>query len=150
GIRDRNVTGVQTCALPIFFLKLLSLGVKPGPIFRKIKENETTTLEDGTIIQRKEVLGPTKKGKIITIFGDTRYKERYTSFIEASDLLIHEATFDKEKEKLARQYYHTTAYHAAKLAKNAGVKQLILTHISSRYQNDGQNKLLAEARSQFE
>src|SRR5699024_3236911 len=123
---------------------------KPGPIFRTIKENEQTTLDDGTVILRKDVIGPSKKGKVITIFGDTRYKEKYTSFVEGSDLLIHEATFDKEKQKLAKQYFHTTASDAAKLAKNANVKQLILTHISSRYQSDTHNTLLNEAKSTFE
>src|SRR5699024_5199322 len=110
--------------------QLLARGIKPGPIFRTIKENEQTTLDDGTVILRKDVIGPSKKGKVITIFGDTRYKEKYASFVEGSDLLIHEATFDKEKQKLAKQYFHTTASDAAKLAKNANVKRLILTHIS--------------------
>lgn len=129
--------------------KLLALGIKPGPIFREIKENEKTVLEDGTVIERKDVLGPAKKGKIITIFGDTRYKSEYASFAKDSDLLIHEATFDKEKYQLARQYYHTTSYEAAKLAKEAKVKQLILTHISSRYQKKEQRQLLAEAKATF-
>jgi len=130
--------------------KLRALGIKPGPIFRQIKENETTTLENGKIIHRKDVVGPAKKGKVITIFGDTRYKKSYASFVEGSDVLIHEATFAKEEAQLAKRYYHTTAYDAAKLAKSANVKQLILTHISSRYQHEANSKLLAEAKSQFE
>ncbi|HLS24097.1 MAG TPA: ribonuclease Z [Pseudogracilibacillus sp.] len=129
--------------------KLIALGVKPGPIYKTIKENEQTTLEDGTVINRKDVLGPPKKGKVISIFGDTRYKQAYASFIQGSDLLVHEATFDRTKRDLARQYYHTTAYDAAKLAKEAKVKQLILTHISSRYQYDGVKQLLKEAQSIF-
>lgn len=130
--------------------ELIARGVKPGPIFRTIKENEETTLDDGTVIKRKDVLGPPKKGKVITIFGDTRYKAEYAAFIEGSDLLIHEATFDKDKQQLARQYYHTTAYQAAKLAKDAKVEQLILTHISSRYQSKAQQALLQEAKSVFQ
>lgn len=129
--------------------KLIALGVKPGPIYKTIKENEQTTLEDGTVINRKDVLGPPKKGKVISIFGDTRYKQAYASFIQGSDLLVHEATFDRTKRDLARQYYHTTGYDAAKLAKEAKVKQLILTHISSRYQYDGVKQLLKEAQSIF-
>lgn len=130
--------------------KLIERGVKPGPIFKTIKENEQTRLADGTVIERKDVLGPPKKGKTVTIFGDTRYHAAYASFIEGSDLLIHEATFDKDKKQLARQYYHTTTYDAARLAKDANVKQLILTHISSRYQNEGKQMLLHEAKSIFE
>src|SRR5699024_602462 len=130
--------------------KLIARGVKTGPIYKTIKENEQTTLEDGTVINRKDILGPPKKGKVISIFGDTRYKKAYATFAEGSDVLIHEATFAKEEAQLAKRYYHTTAYDAAKLAKSANVKQLILTHISSRYQHEANSKLLAEAKSQFE
>lgn len=129
--------------------KLLELGVKPGPIYRTIKENEKTVLEDGTIIYRDDVLGPAKKGKIITIFGDTRYNEQFASFIESSDVLVHEATFDHSKQDLAQQYFHSTAKNAAKLANKANVKKLILTHISSRYQGNIKESLLKEARAIF-
>lgn len=129
--------------------KLMELGIKPGPIYREIKENELTKLEDGRIIERKDFLGPSKKGKIVSIFGDTRYHASYASFIKESDVLVHEATFDRSKRKLAYQYFHTTAYDAARLAKEARVKQLILTHISSRYQQDGLQDLLKEAQSVF-
>lgn len=129
--------------------ELLSLGIKPGPIFRTIKENEQTILDDGTIINRSDVLGPPKKGKVITILGDTRYNSELSSFIKNSDVLVHEATFSHENKQLAKQYYHSTALEAATVAKHADVKQLILTHISSRYQSDAKNALLKEAQSVF-
>lgn len=129
--------------------KLLQMGVKPGPIYRTIKENEKTVLDDGTVILRDDVVGPPKEGKVITIFGDTRYNEDFATFIDGSDILVHEATFDHSKQDLARQYYHTTAHYAAKLAKKANVKKLILTHISSRYQGNIKETLLKEATAIF-
>jgi len=129
--------------------KLLKLGIRPGPIFRTIKENEQTVLEDGTVISRKDVTGPPKKGKKITIFGDTRYDKRFSNFVKHSDVLIHEATFSDEHKNLAKQYYHATSKEAAMLAKAGSVKKLILTHISSRYQQEVKQTLLKEAQSIF-
>src|SRR5690625_279483 len=88
--------------------KLIESGIKPGPIFRKIKENEMTILDNGQKIFRKDFVGPRKKGRAITILGDTRYKEDHISFIENSDVLVHEATFSDEQRELAYDYYHTT------------------------------------------
>jgi ribonuclease Z len=66
-----------------------------------------------------------------------------------ADVLVHEATFDSTMDALAQTYYHSTAKEAAQTAKRAGAKQLILTHISSRYQEDEAQRLLSEAKEQF-
>ena len=55
--------------------KLLEMGVKPGPIFKRLKDGEVVELEDGTILNGNEFIGPPQKGRIITILGDTRYCE---------------------------------------------------------------------------
>src|SRR5690625_5728149 len=62
--------------------KLISYGIKPGPIYRKIKENKSITLNDGTIIHRKDFIGENKRGKIITILGDTHNPEQNKTFVE--------------------------------------------------------------------
>lgn len=129
--------------------KLRALGIEPGPLYRQIKENEETVLPDGRIIYREDVVGAPKKGKKIVIFGDTRYDEKHASFALGADLIIHEATFSHELKDLAKQYYHATAYEAAQLAKKAQAKQLILNHISSRYQGTLLQELLQEAKRIF-
>lgn len=129
--------------------KLLELGIKPGPIYRKIKENETTVLDNGQTIAREDFIGPVKKGRIISILGDTRFQETNKTFIENSDVLIHEATFNHDQKQLAYQYFHSTTTEAATLAHMGQVKKLILTHISSRYQQTDYVSLLEEARSIF-
>lgn len=129
--------------------RLRDEGIQPGPIYREIKMNEQTTLDDGTVIYRKDFLGEDKKGRSIAIFGDTRYDASYAKFIENVDVLIHEATFAADNETLANKYHHSTTKQAALLASKASVGTLLLTHISSRYQKEDEVMLLEEARSIF-
>ncbi|WP_047985379.1 ribonuclease Z [Ornithinibacillus californiensis] len=129
--------------------KLKADHVSPGPIYANIKENEVTILEDGRQIRRQDYVGPDKAGRHIVILGDTRSTEQNVNFVQAADLLVHEATFNKESVELARNYYHSTTAQAATLAKSANVKQLVLNHISSRYQKEEIKMLLQEAQAIF-
>jgi len=129
--------------------KLKDIGITPGPIYKKIKEHETTELSDGRVIRRKEFIGPPKKGRVLSILGDTRSTSKNVSFIEDSDVLIHEATFEDEAQEQAHKYFHSTTTEAAQLAKDGHVKKLILTHISSRYQKEDLPRLLKEAQAIF-
>lgn len=129
--------------------KLKEAGVQPGPIFRKIKNGEKVTLDDGRIIDPNKFLGPEQKGRIVTILGDTRYCENAISLAENADLLVHEATFSAGEERLAYDYFHSTTHQAAEVAKKAGCKQLCLTHISSRYDRNAWLELVVEAKSIF-
>ncbi|EFQ8450961.1 ribonuclease Z [Listeria monocytogenes] len=130
--------------------KLIDDGVEPGPIFQKIKKGETVTLADGSVINGKDYIDEPQKGKIISIFGDTKATASELELALNADVLVHEATFEGDKEKLAGEYMHSTTLQAASLAKKANVKKLILTHISSRYDRDASKELLVEAQSVFE
>jgi ribonuclease Z len=130
--------------------KLVEAGVQPGPIFRKIKDGESITLEDGRVIVPEEFLGPDQKGRIVTILGDTRYCDNALSLAKDADLLIHEATFSKGEENLAYDYFHSTTHQAAEVAKRSGSKQLCLTHISSRYDRQAWQELVEEAQEIFQ
>ncbi|WP_019242161.1 MULTISPECIES: ribonuclease Z [Bacillus] len=125
--------------------ELLKLGLKPGPIFKKVKNGEIIPLDDGSIINGKEFVGEPKKGKIITILGDTRICENSKILANNCDYLIHEATFAAESGKMAYEYHHSTTAQAATIAKESGTKKLILTHISSRYLAEDIHHLLQEA-----
>ncbi|EAE6381650.1 ribonuclease Z [Listeria monocytogenes] len=130
--------------------KLIDDGVEPGPIFQKIKKGETVTLADGSVINGKDYIDEPQKGKIISIFGDTKATASELELALNADVLVHEATFEGDKEKLAGEYKHSTTLQAASLAKKANIKKLILTHISSRYDRDASKELLIEAQSVFE
>ncbi|WP_271003523.1 ribonuclease Z [Listeria seeligeri] len=125
-------------------------GVEPGPIFQRLKNGEVVTLPDGREIDGENYIGAPQKGKIISIFGDTRETASEFALAENADILIHEATFEGDKGKMAAEYMHSTTIQAAELAKKAGVKKLILTHISSRYDREASKALLIEAKSVFE
>ncbi|PFO03828.1 ribonuclease Z [Bacillus sp. AFS076308] len=129
--------------------KLKEAGVQPGPIFRKIKNGESVTLEDGRVIEPDKFLGPSQKGRIVTILGDTRYCENSRWLAQDADFLVHEATFAKGEEQLAFDYFHSTTRQAAEIAKQADCKRLCLTHISSRYDRQAWLELVGEAREVF-
>ena len=128
--------------------KLVEAGVQPGPIFRKIKEGESVTLEDGKVIIRRFSRTRSKRTRC-TILGDTRYCENAISLALGADLLIHEATFSKGEETLAFDYFHSTTHQAAEVARLSGSKQLCLTHISSRYDRQAWRELVTEAQEIF-
>lgn len=130
--------------------KLMARGIEPGPIYQQIKDNEITHLPNGETIDRKDVVGPIKIGRKIAIFGDTKQPLQFSAFIKNCDLLIHEATFQGDDQALADQYYHSSNVEVAQLAKNAHVKQLILTHISARYQADQLSDFLDQAQSIYQ
>jgi ribonuclease Z len=115
--------------------KAIALEVPKGPLWSKLKAGESVQLNDGRIINSSEVVGPTRPGKKITYSGDTRPTKSIILLSQNSDVLIHEATFDDTLLEKAKQTGHATAGEAAKIAKAAKVKKLILTHISTRYKD---------------
>jgi ribonuclease Z len=133
----------------LFADKLAEAGIKPGPIYKKIKNGENVTLEDGTLIEAKNFIGEAQKGRIVTILGDTRKCENAVKLASHADFLVHEATFSKGEKGLAHDYFHSTTHQAAQTALSACVKQLCLTHVSSRYDREAAKELLSEARELF-
>ncbi len=128
--------------------KLKELGIPEGPHLRKLKKGLPVKLENGRVIYPEQVLGEGVKGKVVVYTGDTAPNEDLINFASNADLLIHEATFGDVEEALARESKHSTARDAAKIAKKANVKMLLLTHISARYSDPSQ--LLLEAKEEFE
>ena len=65
-----------------------------------------------------------------------------------SDLLICESTYADAEKEIAKEYHHLTTKQAAEIAKKSNSKNLILTHISQRYENN-EKMLVKEAREIF-
>lgn len=108
------------------------LGIQPGPKYSKLHAGEPVE-HDGRTIQPDEVVGPPRPGRRVVYTGDTRPTDRTVEIAEDADLLIHDGTFADDYRDRARKTGHSTAREAASVAREAGVKQLALTHISTRY-----------------
>ncbi|WP_445612641.1 ribonuclease Z [Geobacillus sp. YF-1] len=134
---------------PLLVDRLRALGVRPGPIYQQIKQGKTVVLEDGTVLDGREFVGPPQKGRIVTVLGDTRFCEAAIELARDADVVVHEATFAAAEQQLAHDYFHSTTIDAAEVARRARAKRLILTHISSRYQGAAALQLVAEARRVF-
>src|SRR5437763_268398 len=112
------------------------MGIPEGPLWGKIHKGETVTLENGRVVEAKELVGPTRPGRKIVLTGDSRPCEATIAAATDADLLIHEATFAEEEAQRAVETGHSTAREAATVALAANVKKLALNHFSARYSRD--------------
>lgn len=125
-----------------------ALGVPPGPAYGKLQKGETVTLEDGRVVEPSQVLGPSRRGRKLVISGDTRPCAALTEAAKDADVLIHEATFSDEEQERALETRHSTGREAGKVAADAQVKRLVLTHFSSRHDVDPE-PLVVQAKESF-
>ena len=124
------------------------LGVPEGPLWGRLHKGETVTLDDGRTVGPADLVGSPRRGRTVVYSGDTRPHLALLHAARGADLLIHEATFGSDEAERAIETGHSTAAEAARVAVEAGVRQLVLTHISPRYTRDAP-ELLAEARAVF-
>ena len=129
--------------------KAIELGVPVGPAFGRLHNGEEVEI-DGRIIKPEQVLGPPRKGIKITYSGDTRPCEEMIMLAKDSTLLIHESTFIQQEAQNALDYGHSTAQDAAFIARESNSRELIITHISTRYGEEYAQIMLNEAREVFE
>ena len=129
--------------------ELRAIGVPFGPVFGRLKRGEVVTLEDGRVIDGKDYVSEDIKGRIVVICGDTRFTPKSITLAQNANVLVHEATYEADKEKTARQHFHSTSKQAAMIALEANVQQLYLTHISARYLGHQVSQLEQEARKVF-
>ena len=124
------------------------LGVPEGPLWGQLHRGRTVTLADGRVVEAADLVGPTRTGRRIAITGDTRPCDATVEAAAGADLLIHEATFSDDEGARAIETGHSTAREAAAVARRAGARRLVLTHISARYSRDA-GDLEREAREIF-
>ena len=104
------------------------LGVREGPDFGRLQRGETV----GGVTPA-QVMGETRAGRRIVISGDTAPCQAVEVFAHGAEVLVHEATLMEDERERARETGHSTAHQAAEIARDAGVKLLALTHLSTRY-----------------
>jgi ribonuclease Z len=126
--------------------RLASLGVPDGPVRGELAAGRPVTIEDGRTINPEDVLGPPSGGRNLVVIGDTETTDGLSKYVVDADVLVIEATFLDRDAAMARDYGHLTAAEAASFAAANNVKQLVLTHLSGRYQDE---EILAEAAGVF-
>jgi ribonuclease Z len=124
------------------------LGIPEGPLWGQLHKGKTVTLEDGRTFGPADLVGAPRSGRAVVYTGDTRPHLPVIEASQGADLLVHEATFGGDEAERALETGHSTAAEAARVALEAGVRRLVLTHISSRYNRDA-SELLAEAKAVF-
>lgn len=110
------------------------LGV-PMNMWSVLQKGESVNVE-GKTIEPCEVLGKERKGLKFVFTGDTTACESLVNAAKGANLLISEATFSEDDQaEIAAEYGHMTFSEAAKVAKQAEVKRLWLSHFSQRIQD---------------
>jgi ribonuclease Z len=132
---------------PFLVDKAEALGVAIGPERSQLVRGESVQLDDGRTITPDMVLGDAVEGIKVVFTGDVADTERLRPYVQGADVLVSEATFLQDDVEMARRYGHITAQEAGQLAKESGVRHLLLTHISRRYR---ERDIIAEARNTFE
>jgi ribonuclease Z len=131
---------------PFLPKKAEQLDIPPGPLRRQLVAGQSVQLPDGRTVEPDQVLGAARPGTRMVHVGDSGRTDNLLEVCHQADLLVIEATYLNEEVEMARDFAHLTARQAAELAREAQVKNLILTHVSRRYR---ERDVLSEARDIF-
>src|SRR3981081_3413328 len=112
--------------------RLSALGVPDGPVRKDLAEGKPVVLGDGRRIDSEDVLGPPEGRKKLVVVGDTEATDGLAEHVRDAALRVIEATFLERDAAMALDYGHLTAAKGAELAATAGVKRLVLPHLSGR------------------
>lgn len=126
----------------IRFFFYLCPGLKPGPLYGRLKAGEAVTLESGRLVLPAEVLEDATPGRKVCILGDCSsvLGEGPLRLCHRADILVHEATLANEHREKAVEHGHSTPEMAAAVAQACRVRRLVLHHFSQRYKPCGAQK----------
>lgn len=126
----------------------INLGIRPGPLFGRLQRGESVVIivnGEEKVITPDMVMGSSRPGRKIIYTGDTRpILPELSGICDRVDLLIHDATFDDSEMDRAREFMHSTAGEAGKVASSLNADRLALFHISTRYTSADQHLLDAK------
>jgi len=126
--------------------KMKALGILPGPSLRLLKDGKEINLKNKKI--KPKDLAYLEKGKKISIVLDTAFTPKIAKFAKEANLFICESSFGSDLKNSAKDKFHLTSEEAGEIAKKAGVKKLVLTHISQRYETN-KKLLLDDVKKNF-
>ncbi|MFC0253479.1 ribonuclease Z [Massilia consociata] len=135
--------------------KLRASGLPSGPAWRELQQGRDAVLPDGTVVLAESFLLPPRRARKVVIAGDNDTPELLGAEAATADVLVHEATYTEAiLQKVGPGPQHSSAAMVARVAQDAGVPNLVLTHFSPRYLDRGNGLTLddiaREARGQYE
>ena len=113
----------------------------------RIKNGSDYVTPEGEVIANTRLTRPSDPPRKYAYCSDTSFRPEIVKQLSGVDLLFHEATFAESELARAKETYHTTAAQAARIALEAGVRQLVIGHFSARYEDE--SILLKEASAVF-
>lgn len=129
--------------------KARELEIPESRLWKQLQEGKKINFKGKLIDPIKEgIVDPKRPGRKVTYSGDTMPCEALIELGKDSDILIHESTFSTKLADVAHDKKHSTSVDAARDAKEMNANKLILTHISTRYQEETK-ELLKDARNIF-
>lgn len=126
--------------------KLKKSGLSSGPVLKEIKDGKDIVFE-GKKYKAKDLTYKEEDKKISFVI-DTKDNEKIAPFVKNSDLFISECAFEKDLEDKAKEHKHMTTEQVGNIAKKAGVKKLVLVHVSQRYEKE-MDLILKEVKKIF-
>lgn len=133
--------------------RLRADGVPASHLWGEIQRSIDVTLPDGRTLKAGDYLLPPRRARRIVVAGDNDTPALLAQAAANADVLVHEATYSEEiMLKVGPRPQHSSALRVAQFAEQAGVRNLVLTHFSSRYQNNGPLTVASledEARTQY-
>jgi ribonuclease Z len=131
---------------PLVTARLDALAIPEGPERAALARGRPVVLADGRKILPEMVRGASVIGAGLAVIGDTEEIASLIEPVRGAEALVIEATFLERDAALARSRGHLTAAAAARLARDAEIRELLLTHISGRYRPE---EILTEAAHHF-
>ena len=113
----------------------------------RIKNGSDYVTPEGEVIANTRLTRPSDPPRKYAYCSDTIFRPEIVEQLSGVDLLFHEATFAESELARAKETYHTTAAQAARIALEAGGRQLVIGHFSARYEDE--SILLKEASAVF-
>ncbi len=126
--------------------KAKRLGIPEGPLWKQLQTGKEVKV-DGKTVAPRQVMEEPRPGLKIVYAIDTRPCDEVKALAKEADLLMHDGGFAEDRRDKAKEYFHSTAREAARVAKAARVRKLVLVHISAVTRDD--SILLKEAKSVF-
>jgi len=135
--------------------RLRAAGIAPGPAWGELQQGRDAVLDDGRVLHAADWLLAPRKARTVIVGGDNDTPGLLLDAARTAEVLIHEATYTEDVLlKVGPGPMHSSALRVARMAEEARLPNLVLTHFSPRYQ-DGEGPLSmgaleAEARSQYD